>query len=368
MRYLVAPNAFKGSVTAAEAAELIGGELEKVWGSKVVTQPIADGGDGTCELLIDSLGMEKVSMWTLDAVGRPILGYFGWDSRGKKAYLDISTASGIGVLGEYQRDPYLASTFGTGLLIKKATQIGAEEIVLGLGGSATIDLGIGILQALGFLFLDQSGREIPSFCPDFLSKILHIQKNTSVPKVRFTMLCDVRNPFLGASGAVSVFGPQKGLVENKLASFQLQCEKVLALLIDKSRKGWEDQPGFGAAGGVAMGLSFFFETQIKFGAPYFFGLVEMGEKVDWADWIITGEGRYDSQSDQGKASHELLAMAKSKGKKTVLVTSGDGGRDAGFDLILELPALDFSEMDYRNKAQKNLLDVLRTAIAEGQFS
>ena len=213
--------------------------------------------------------------------------------------------------------------------------------------------------------MDESGREIPFFSPGFLKKIRHIQRTPTVPKVNFTCLCDVRNQFLGNEGAVSVFGPQKGIELNKIPSFENDCQQVLNLLIRKSGEDWMDQSGFGAAGGIAVGLQFFFPTEIMFGADYFFDLVEINQKVKEVDWIITGEGQYDTQSDQGKASFSLLQLAKLQGKKIALITSGQGGHNAGFDLVLELPSLDFSAKDYKEKSRQNLGGLIKSAILDG---
>jgi glycerate kinase len=325
MRYLIAPNAFKGTIEAGEAARIIAEEIGKFSGNECLLQPLADGGDGTCSLLIQSLGLEKINCLTLNAVGVPMLGFVGWDAESKKALIDVSTASGIGTLSVYQKDPYITSTYGTGLLIKKAVELGAEEIILGLGGSATVDMGIGILSALGLLFLDQNGKEIPLFSPNFLSKIKHIQKTPKIPNIKFTCLCDVRNLFFGPTGAVSVFGPQKGIKPEQITSFEVQCRLILELFVAKSKKEWKDLAGYGAAGGIALGLDFFFETQINFGAAYFFDQVNLKNKVIQADWIITGEGQYDTQSAQGKACFQLLQLAKSwkkqKENKTAVINS-----------------------------------------------
>lgn len=368
MKFLVAPNAFKGTLTAQEAASIIAEGLAQFLGSESIIEPLADGGDGTCSLLIDSLNLEKIQILTLNAIGQPVLSYFGWDSSTKKAYLDVSTSSGIGSFDSWQKDPKTASTFGTGLIIRKAIDLGAEEVILGLGGSATVDLGIGILCALGILFLDESGRELTAFSPNFLDKIKHIQITPHIPKVRFTCLCDVRNPFLGENGAIRIFGPQKGLELNEIQSFEYSCKTVLEFMIKKSKKEWTDQPGYGAAGGIAMGLQFFFQTDIQFGADYFFELVNIGRKVENTDWVITGEGQYDSQSDQGKASFGLLQLSKKIGKKIALITSGKDGRNSGFDLVLELPKLDYSKNDFIEKARQNLGRLIQTAISEGKFS
>lgn len=368
MNFLIAPNAFKGTLSATEAAGSIAKAVGESAERNVLIQPVADGGDGTCSLLMDSLQLEKIPVLALNALGKPSPGFYGWDPLHKITFLDVSTVSGLGMLAEYERDPLVASTFGTGILIQKAIAQGAQEIVLGLGGSATVDLGLGILAALGILFLDEKGRSLPVFSPDFLEKIKHIQRPPQVPWVRFICLCDVKNYFLGENGAVSVFGPQKGLHLDQIPAFEKSCEKVLQLLILKSKKDWQDQPGFGAAGGIGMGLGFFFPTEIKFGASYFLNLVGLKEKLRQVDWVITGEGQYDSQSDQGKASFELLQLAKSEGKKIALITSGTGGRGSGFDLVLELPSLDFSKPDFKEKARQNLDRLITEALAKGLFS
>ncbi len=356
MNFLISPNAFKGTIPADEAAEIMGDVIRKqIPDTQITLQPIADGGDGTCGLLIHSLGLEKVTFMSLDPIGRPIRSTFGWDERSQKAYLDVSTASGIGVLDDTQKQVDLTSTFGTGLIIQKAIAQGAKEIILGLGGSATVDLGLGVLQSFGFVFLDQNGREILPFSPNFISQIHHIQRPVRLPKVKFTFLCDVKNYFFGTDGAVPVFGPQKGLKPNQLSEFERQCGRIVDLLLRKVHRQWSDQEGFGAAGGIALGLSLFFPFEIRFGAPYFFRLVDLESKVEKADWILTGEGRYDSQSNQGKACFELLQAARKSGKKIALITSGKEADGAGFDEVYRLPELNFSEAGFTEKARENLL-------------
>lgn len=355
MKFLIAPNAFKGTLTAQDAALEIQNAIKSHFpNAEFELQPIADGGDGTCTLLSESLNLETIQVAALNPIGQPVMGFFGFDRDGKKAYLDVSTASGIGHLNPTQLSPNLASTYGTGLILSKAIEIGASEIVLGLGGSATVDLGIGILLGLGILFLDEKGREITPFSPDYLSKIKHIQLPPRLPQIRFTLLCDVRNPLLGEMGAVHVFGPQKGVKAQELDSFEREIAAMVEMMGSKTRKPWVDQEGFGAAGGIAAGLSFFFPVQIQFGAEYFLALMKMKEKIKSADWVITGEGRYDRQSEKGKACFELLQLSKLLGKKTALITSGGEGADAGFDRIFKLPDLDFQSAEYKEKARENL--------------
>jgi glycerate 2-kinase len=357
MNILISPNAFKGTIEADEAAEIIQKAISKVKPEyKTLLCPIADGGDGTCFLLGRALGLKETKTHSLDPLGRPLEGFYFYDEKNKTAYLDVSTVSGIKYLQAHERNPWISSSYGTGLLIKSALDKGAEHIVLGLGGSASVDLGLGILRGLGFLFLDEKGREIPVFSEKFLKKTRYIQNPVPKPSIHFTCLCDVNNFFFGKSGAIPVFGPQKGLKKEDFEDFEITCSNLINLLSHKTGKMATDQLSFGAAGGIAFGLSFFFPVEIKMGATWFFDKVDLGSKVSWADLIITGEGRYDSQSAGGKGSYELLQLAKKSGKNTVLITSGEEGKSDGFSNIIQLPDLDLSKDEFQKTAKKNLMN------------
>lgn len=359
MNVLISPNAFKGTMSAREAGEIIKEYIESKFPDVNTTLlPIADGGDGTCELLTEILGLEKKSSWSLNSIGRPIPCTFGWEKAVKKAYIDVSEASGIASLTFGELDPFVASSFGTGLLIREAIAFGAEEIVLGLGGSSTVDIGVGVLSALGVEFLDDQGRQLTQYAPNYLSKIKHVQKSPSIPKVKFICLCDVKNIFFGEKGAIPVFGPQKRVLPHQIESFESVCEDVVSMLYRKQKRDFIDKPGFGAAGGIALGLSVFFETEINFGSTYFFEKVQLESKVNWADLIITGEGRYDDQSAEGKACFELMKLAHQNSKKIVLITSGNELGTLQFDQVLTLPDLDFLQSDFKIKSKENLRELL----------
>lgn len=353
MHFLVAPNAFKGTISADIAAELIQeGIQERYPDSNVVLEPIADGGDGTCQLLGKSSGFQKVEVFGLDPLGRSKVGFYFLEA--DTAYLDVSTLSGIRHLQPNDLDPSVCSTFGTGQLIMHAVGKGVKNIVLGLGGSATIDMGLGILAALGFTFLDQQGREITPYSPEMLFKIAHIQRPLYHRDLRFTCLCDVNNLFFGAEGAIPVFGPQKGLQPQQMESFANKCLQVVKMLSAKSGIAFEDKAGFGAAGGIAVGLSFFYFVSIEMGANYFFNKVNLENKIKAADVVITGEGRYDQQSAAGKGPYELLKLAKKAGKTCILITSGNAGLETGFDQVIHLPDIDFNKPNMAEVAQENL--------------
>ena len=214
MKWLVAPNAFKGTLLAEEAAAIIEREILKMNPEDQVDAcPIADGGDGTCFLLTEQLGLEKIPAMVCGPLGRPIEGFFGYDRDTQTAYLDVSTVSGIKWLSENEKDPWIASTYGRagGRAHPKGRHQRSKKHHLGLGGSASIDMGTGILHALGVQFLDKKGRELTRFSPGFLEKIGHIQLNGKHPELSFTCLCDVSNYFFRPCGRHPGIWSPKGL-------------------------------------------------------------------------------------------------------------------------------------------------------------
>ncbi|SNS27063.1 glycerate kinase [Belliella buryatensis] len=359
MKILVAPNAFKGALDALEAAKIIKAELEQRDPYfNIEISPIADGGDGTCDLLGSALGLEKVEVITLDAIGRSKLGYYYWDRYKQLAFIDVSIVSGIKVLNKNQINPFIASTYGTGLLIKDAIARGVVQVYLGLGGSASIDLGIGILQALGFSFLDDKGRALIPFTDSFFTKISHIQRPIQASKIRFTCICDVSNSFFGANGAVKTFGPQKGLPISEIEEFETKSKRITDLLSLKTLKDIPDSFGFGAAGGIAYGLSYFYPVEIEAGSSWFFNIINLEEKIKHCDTVITGEGIYDRQSKDGKGCFELLRLAKKFNKKSILITSKVEGIEPDFDQVILLPYLDFNSGNFKDLARGNLKSAL----------
>lgn len=363
MKFLIAPNAFKGTIDAEKAAHIIRRSLaEEISDLEAELCPIADGGDGTCQLLARELKLNEYLFPALNARGRPVLGSIYLNISQDTALLDISTVSGLKGLTPYEIDAHLSSSYGTGELIVQAMRMGVKHFIVGLGGSATIDMGTGILSALGFHFLDNKGREIPLFSPGFLAKISHIQNPIKPPKIDFTCLCDVRNLFFGRDGAIPIFGSQKGLKPEEYKAFEEVSLDVFDLLKAKSTLDLKDREGFGAAGGIALGLSAFFQVKMEPGAKFFFQQVDMERRVMKADWVITGEGRYDMQSSGGKGSYELLQLAKKHQKKTMLVTSGEEGKESGFDVVIQIQDLDFNSPRFQKQAEKNLLEGVKKFI------
>jgi glycerate 2-kinase len=351
--FLIAPNAFKGTVESYRAAEIIADVLSQNNYLQHTQCPIADGGDGTSFLLGEILRIPKITTQTFDALGRKKEGYFYLDKTTGTAFIDVSSATGIKHLSKNEINARKTSTYGTGILIKNAVQEGATHIILGLGGSATVDMGLGILQALGFSYYDANEQLIAPFSENLIFNIAHIKPPQTSVNFTITCLCDVKNTFFGSEGAIPVFGPQKGIKKEEIPEFETAAEKVFQILRTLN-PALKDQNGFGAAGGIALGLHALLNANLVNGFDYFAHAVQLEEKIKNCDIVITGEGRYDTQSEEGKGSYALLQLAKKYNKKCVLITSGNPGNDTGFDHVIVLPNLDFNLPDYRQIAEKNL--------------
>ncbi|MCS6968384.1 MAG: glycerate kinase [Cytophagales bacterium] len=356
MRILVAPNAFKGTIPAHQAARWIAQWLrEKYPQATISCCPIADGGDDTCALLGQYLQWQPCVVEVKNARGRPLTATYYLNLPTATACIDVATASGIAHLALQERNVWSASTFGTGQLICHALQKGARHIILGLGGSATIDFGLGILQALGADLYDAARNYIPPFEEQWLRKLAIIEPKNLQKIESITCLCDVDNFFFGQKGAIPVFGPQKGLLSEERNLFTENAYRIFELL-KLHQPALSDGNRLGAAGGIALGLSAFYRVQVCSGADYFFNAVGIQQQIAQSDLIITGEGRYDGQSESGKGCFKLLLLAKKYSKPIWLISSGKEEElsKSGFDKVGILPPLDLSALDLDQQAVNNL--------------
>ncbi|MGY6562294.1 MAG: glycerate kinase family protein [Luteibaculaceae bacterium] len=355
MKILVAPNAFKGTLESYEAAEIIAQNLPASF--SVDLCPIADGGDSTCMLLGKNLGLTKINFETFDPLGRKHVSFCFYDALNEHLFIDVSSATGVKYVKKEERNPKLTSTYGTGFILKEMfDNYAIQKVTLGLGGSSTIDLGLGILQALGVAFYNDKGTALPPFESELLFKIKSIsaEQIERYSAVKFEILCDVKNTFFGSNGAIPVFGPQKGVTQDEFPIYTKAAEHIFSLF-KKHNPNLLDKEGFGAAGGIAMGISTFFNTTLVEGSQYFFRLVDMEERIKNCAILITGEGRYDSQSEEGKGSYALLQWAKKMNKRSVLITSGTiTEAESGFSQVIRLPDLNFTKADYKERAKENL--------------
>ena len=323
MQLLVVPDSFKESLSAKEVADAIAKGIHSVDPEITVKQlPFSDGGEGALDLLQNLFEGELVTTSTIDAMGRSIKApYFRFADR-KAAWIELSQASGLAQIKVDRRNPMLASTYGTGLQIRHALDHGAEEIYLGIGGSATNDGGTGILSALGGLFSDAEGEMLlPG--GGFLTELDHIDVE-AIPQFKLKVACDVSNPLLGKQGTTAVYGPQKGVtpeMESQLEAGLANLSKHIELLTQKSVA---EVPGAGAAGGCAAGLHGLLGAELVSGFELLAELSHLEEQIAASDLIVTAEGRIDGQSLEGKLPVGVAKLAK-KHHKPVVVLAGSIG-------------------------------------------
>lgn len=324
---LIAPNAFKNSLSAVEAAYVIKSAI----GSNVVDiAPIADGGDGTIEVIKYYFKDAKYVQCTVcDPLMRKIKSR--WLLLNKKiAVIELAKASGIGLLNKNELNPLQTSTFGTGELILSALNKGCKEIIITLGGSATVDAGIGILNALGIRFLDKKNQQLKP-CGKSLNLIRKIDLTNldkRILKCKICVLCDVEIPLIGKKGTAMCFSMQKGATTKEKLYLEKGMKNLVKIIRQIRKKDFHMIPMVGSAGGVAFTLKIFFNAKLCIGFDYISKLSNLEKKIKRSSFIITGEGSLDEQTLLGKGVYKLAKLAKSH-KKKVIVFCGD--YDKGID-------------------------------------
>ncbi len=315
MQIVIAPNAFKGNLSAEEAAKCIADGIGKSnLDCKCKLIPIGDGGDGTASLIAHKFKGSSITTRVHDPLGRIINSSFGWIENTKTAIIEMSDASGLKLLKTKEFNPLKANSRGTGELMKAALDKGAKKIILAIGGSATVDGATGLLSAMGIRFLNESGKEITNF-PGGLIKLKSLDTNSinsALALCEVVVLCDVRNNLLGEKGAAAVFGPQKGASEEDVILLE-NCMQKLNQVTKKYQKINMDSIEYGgAAGGVAAGLAAFVNAKLVSGIEYFLDLVHFDDALEMADIVITAEGSLDEQTLEGKGPFGVAARAKKK--------------------------------------------------------
>lgn len=315
MHIIIAPNAFKNSISAAGAANAIYAGLKQS-GLDFTADlfPVADGGDGTAALLEERLKAVRIPVSVQNPLGKIIDTHFGWVEEKRLAIIELANASGLRLLSPASYNPRIANTRGTGQTIFKALQTGATEIILAIGGSATVDGGTGILTELGIRFLDANQEEIQQL-PEMLTSLADIDSTELEPAAshsKFTILCDVSNPLLGEHGAASIFGPQKGAGPADILLLEEGLKKFCDCSLRITGKNMNDLEYGGAAGGVAAGLATWLDARLVNGIRYFLEITSFQTFLEKADLIITGEGMLDLQTLQGKAPLGVALVAKEK--------------------------------------------------------
>lgn len=317
IKILIAPNSMKGSMSAFEFADTVEEAFLKVSDQFSIRKvPVADGGDFTGEVLQAALKAHTVNVKVKDPLGREISSKIA--VAGKTAIIEMADASGIKLLKQDEPDPMKASSFGTGQLIAAAIEQGCTELLLGVGGSATVDGGSGMMQALGFSYYDREGRPIDGNGKN-LGKIASV-KTTKLPKnISIKIISDVDNPLLGDNGAATVFGPQKGATALQVIQLEQGLDSWCRLLEKESGKKLADVTGAGAAGGLAIPLMAWYNAETVPGAAYVLSVLNFEEQVRWADVVITGEGKIDRQTLNNKAPKAVADVARNAGKPVIAV-------------------------------------------------
>jgi len=314
MRILLASDKYKGSLTATQVAATLRRVLEReIPGVVCDVCPIADGGEGTTEAMITALGGEWVEVPTFDAQGRAVTARYGLVSTAGslEAVMEMSAASGLAMVSDLPLNPTTASTYGTGLMMQDAIQRGAQKILIGIGGSATNDGGTGMAQALGFHFLDATGRALECV-PRDLDQLARIDRPQATP-VQIKVACDVNNPLLGEQGCTRVYGTQKGVTCFEF--FEHRLSKLAKVVKNQLSVDAADVPGAGAAGGLGYGLIAFCGAELVSGFDLVAEAVNLHQRIAAADLVITGEGRLDAQTLHGKGPVGVAQMARAAGKR-----------------------------------------------------
>lgn len=335
-RYLCAPDSFKESLTAMEAARAMAQGIENAdHDAEVRCLPMADGGEGTARALVDATGGSMRAVPVHASLGRPVEGHFGLLADGTTAVVETAEASGLALLEAKERNPLIASSYGTGELMLAAVRSGAKRIIVGLGGSATNDAGAGLLQALGVRLLDKNGNDL-AHGGAALANLTTIDISTMDPalkNVAITAACDVTNPLTGPTGASAVFGPQKGASKDDVATLDAALAHFAQVIDSQLGVAVNDVPGAGAAGGIGAALKGFLNAEFRPGIAIVIEQSGLDAAAQWADVVFTGEGSIDFQTKFGKTPAGVAETAKRHGKPVIAVAGHIG---TGIDELHEV--------------------------------
>lgn len=333
-KIVVAPDSYKGSLKSTEAARVMQMAIKMEFPDvEVVRAPMADGGEGTVEVLVESCGGEIKTVQVTGPLGEPVEAYFGVLPDGTAA-IEMAAAAGLPLVPPEKRDPTKTTTYGVGELIKAALDEGCRTVIVGVGGSATNDAGAGMAQALGAKLLDKEGKQI-GFGGLELLRLERIDLSEMDPRVRetkFIVASDVNNPLYGPEGAAYVYAPQKGATPAQVVELDRALRKFAEVVERDLGKEIADLPGAGAAGGLGAGLVAFLDAELRMGAAVVMEVTRFEEKIEGADLIITGEGKIDSQVKFGKA---LLAVGRVAQKHGIPVAAIAGQVDEDADVVFE---------------------------------
>ena len=348
MKIIIAPDSFKESVSASRCAQAIKAGFVSIFPqAECVCLPIADGGEGTVEAMVEATDGKMVMLPVMGPMGDFVGAFYGLSGDGQTAFIEMAAASGLMLVPAGERNPLRATSYGTGELIRHALDAGVRHIILGIGGSATVDGGMGMAQALGARFLDERGESV-GLGGGALQRLVKIDLSDLDPRLhdcRIEVACDVDNPLLGERGAAAVFGPQKGACIEMVAVLERGVQNYARVMLAATGQDVAAMVGGGAAGGMGAAARVFLNATLKSGIDIVLEAVHLEEALRDADLVITGEGRMDSQTVGGKAPVGVARIAKKYDIPVIGIAGvlGDGveavhqhGIDAVFSI---LPAL-----------------------------
>lgn len=373
MKIVLAPDSFKGNLTSLQVASALEKGIKRVIpNANCIKVPMADGGEGTVQSLVDATGGKFVRKQVKGPAGKPVSARYGILSDGKTAVIEMAEASGLPeVEGTKDKNPMKTTTYGTGQLMMDAINKGANHIILGLGGSATIDGGAGMAQALGVIFLDKKGNEIKELgAGGMLNKIASIDMtgvNPQVKRTKVTVASDVENPLCGKKGAAHVFGPQKGATPAMVTKLDANLKHFASVIKKDLRKDVMKLNGAGAAGGLGAGLVAFTGAKLKSGIDIVVEATGLAKQIKGADLVLTGEGRVDFQTAFGKTPSGVAKAARKQKVQTVAIGGGitDDARgvfEHGIDGLASACARDMSLQEAMSNSKAHLANAAERVI------
>jgi len=374
-RVVIAPQEFKGSLTALEIARAMETGVKRALPeAETVLVPVADGGDGTLQSLVDSSDGRVVTTRVSDPLGRPVDARWGALGDGTTAVIEMARSSGLALLTLDERDPLAATTYGVGELIRTALDAGHRRFIVGIGGSATNDGGTGMAQALGARFLDADGAELPRGGAA-LARLERVDVSGMDPRLDDTevvVACDVNNPLCGPTGASAIYGPQKGATPEMVQRLDAALARYADVIERDLGINIRERPGAGAAGGLGAGLMAFLRAELRAGVDIVLEAVGLAEKLEGADLVITGEGQFDRSTVFDKAPVGVARLARERSIPVIGIAGslGEGfqqvhdcGIDAVFSLVSGPMSLEDAMVDTRVLVEHATEEILRAMLA-----
>lgn len=373
MKILIAPDSFKETLSAKEVCEGIESSFKKVFKNAIISKiPLADGGEGTVQALVDASNGSIIKAEVLNPLKKPIEAFYGILGDKKTAVIEMASASGLELLNENEKNPLETTSYGFGQLINHALNKGIKNFILGLGGSATNDCGIGMLQALGVKFFDEDKNLIPIVAAKYIKDIHSFDLNGLNEKFKdcsIKVACDVKNPLCGKNGASFVFGAQKGASEDEIKFLDKSILDFSKLCENEFNKQTKNIEGCGAAGGLGFALITFLNASLESGIDIVMKQVNLEAEIKDSDLVITGEGKIDSQTINGKTPIGVAKLAKKYDKKVLAICGclGEGyevvhehGIDMVFDITTSSNSFEIIKKESKNSLEKVSLNIAKS--------